>query len=65
MHTTTATNPAAGVRTYSIDDEAEGFQLQLCMDGDQIGGAYFPDSDGTGAIFNVAFQLGEAYIRAG
>ena len=65
MQITTATTQSAGIRSYSIEDEAEGFQLQLCMDGDQIGGAYFPDSDGTGAIFNVAFQLGEAYIRAG
>jgi len=65
MRIITATRQSAGVRSYSIDDEAEGFQLQFCMDGEQIGGAYFPDSDGAGSVFEVAYQLGEAFIGAG
>lgn len=57
-------NTTPGVRRYSIEDEAEGFQLLLFVDGDQIGAAFFLDSDGTGAVFHIAYSLGESFVRS-
>jgi len=59
-----ATNSTPSVRRYSIEDEAEGFQLLLFVDGDQIGAAFFLDADGTGAVFHIAYSLGESFVRS-
>lgn len=64
MQVTTATSHTGAVRSYSIEDEAEGFQLLLFIGDEQIGGGYFPDLDGTGAVFHIAFALGESFVAS-
>jgi len=59
-----ATNSTPGVRRYSIEDEADGFQLMLCVGDEQIGAAFFLDADGTGAVFHIAYSLGESFVRS-
>lgn len=59
------TNGMQAVRTFVIDDDADGFQLYLFMDGWQVGGGFFPDFDGTGAVFHIAYQLGDSFVRQG
>jgi hypothetical protein len=60
MPTTSATSSAKN-RVYSIADDGESFELAMFEDGVQVGGGLFPDLDGSGAAFDLAYQLGETF----
>jgi|WetSurMetagenome_2_1015567.scaffolds.fasta_scaffold321272_2 hypothetical protein len=47
-------------RTYRIEDEGDEFHVVLIENGQQIGGALFPDN-GTGDAFALANELGLAW----
>ena len=44
----------------TIDDEGDGFAVALFRDGEQVGGALFPD-DGDGSAWELAAMLAEAW----
>ena len=48
-------------REYLIEDEGDEVHVHLIEDGEQAGGALFPD-DGTGEAFELALELGESWV---
>lgn len=48
------------MRDYSISGDGDAIQLALWQDGEQVGGALFPD-DGTGEAFGLALEVGELW----
>lgn len=49
------------IRTYTIEDEGDEVQVQLFEDGEQMGGAVFPDTD-DGDSWELAVEVGESWI---
>jgi len=48
-------------REYRIEDDGDEVHVYLIEDGEQAGGALFPD-DGTGEAFDLALELGESWV---
>ena len=48
-------------REYLIHDEGDEVHVALFEDGEQAGGALFPD-DGTGEAFELAYDLAESWV---
>lgn len=51
-------------RGYEIQDDGDAIQVALLEDGQQVGGAYFPD-DGSGEAFQDALELAQAWEQTG
>ena len=51
------------MRTYGIDDDGDGWQFYLRVDGAQVGGGLI-DDDGTGNGYLITRALCEAFVRA-
>lgn len=48
------------MRDYVISDEGDEFNVQLLENGQQVGGALFPD-DGTGRAFDRALEMAQSW----
>lgn len=48
-------------REYIIEDNGDEVQLFLMEDGEQMGGALFPD-EGDGEAWDLAYEVGQDWI---
>lgn len=52
------------MKTYTIDDEGDSFELAMFEGGVQVAGAVFPIDMGVDAAMELAMLLGEAFQSA-